>query len=115
MDTCDLLIVGGGINGTAIARDAAGRGLSVILAEMNDAGYWAKPGPGYNPKYRASVWSVILLAQLGALVAVDERIEQACSYLLDQSLTTKGQFSASGAPNPMYIIFRIAGDIVINH
>ena len=32
----DLLIVGGGINGCGIARDAAGRGYSVCLAEMND-------------------------------------------------------------------------------
>nr|WP_319249787.1 glycerol-3-phosphate dehydrogenase [uncultured Celeribacter sp.] len=32
----DLLIIGGGINGTGIARDAAGRGYSVVLAEMND-------------------------------------------------------------------------------
>jgi glycerol-3-phosphate dehydrogenase len=32
----DLLIVGGGINGCAIARDAAGRGLSVRLVERND-------------------------------------------------------------------------------
>ena len=32
----DLLIVGGGVNGTGIARDAAGRGLSVTLAEMKD-------------------------------------------------------------------------------
>ncbi|MCE8418190.1 glycerol-3-phosphate dehydrogenase [Rhodovulum sulfidophilum] len=32
----DLLIVGGGINGCGIARDAAGRGLSVTLAEMDD-------------------------------------------------------------------------------
>lgn len=35
-DICDLLIVGGGINGCGIARDAAGRGLSVTLAEMSD-------------------------------------------------------------------------------
>ncbi|MET0746337.1 MAG: glycerol-3-phosphate dehydrogenase [Microvirga sp.] len=36
----DLLIVGGGINGAGIARDAAGRGLSVILCEQGDlAGY----------------------------------------------------------------------------
>jgi len=35
-NTYDLLIVGGGINGTAIARDAAGRGLSVILCEKDD-------------------------------------------------------------------------------
>lgn len=32
----DLFIIGGGINGTGIARDAAGRGLSVALAEMGD-------------------------------------------------------------------------------
>lgn len=32
----DLLIVGGGINGAAIARDAAGRGLSVMLVEADD-------------------------------------------------------------------------------
>lgn len=32
----DLLVVGGGINGTGIARDAAGRGLSVILCEQDD-------------------------------------------------------------------------------
>jgi glycerol-3-phosphate dehydrogenase len=33
---CDLLVAGGGINGAAIARDAAGRGLSVILCEQDD-------------------------------------------------------------------------------
>ena len=32
----DLLIVGGGVNGTGIARDAAGRGLSVVLCEQDD-------------------------------------------------------------------------------
>lgn len=32
----DLLIIGGGINGVGIARDAAGRGLSVLLAEKDD-------------------------------------------------------------------------------
>ncbi len=32
----DLLIIGGGINGAGIARDAAGRGLSVLLIEKDD-------------------------------------------------------------------------------
>ncbi len=32
----DLVVIGGGINGTAIAADAAGRGLSVLLCEKND-------------------------------------------------------------------------------
>ncbi|TFW34842.1 glycerol-3-phosphate dehydrogenase [Massilia horti] len=35
---CDVLVVGGGINGAAIARDAAGRGLSVVLCEKDDLG-----------------------------------------------------------------------------
>ena len=35
-EPADLLIIGGGVNGTGIARDAAGRGLSVILAERGD-------------------------------------------------------------------------------
>lgn len=33
---CDLLVVGGGINGAGIARDAAGRGLRVVLCEQDD-------------------------------------------------------------------------------
>jgi len=35
-DSIDLLVVGGGINGAGIARDAAGRGLSVLLVEKDD-------------------------------------------------------------------------------
>lgn len=33
---CDVLVVGGGINGAGIARDAAGRGLRVVLCEKDD-------------------------------------------------------------------------------
>jgi len=32
----DLLVIGGGINGAGIARDAAGRGLTVLLVEKDD-------------------------------------------------------------------------------
>jgi glycerol-3-phosphate dehydrogenase len=35
-ESYDLLVVGGGINGTGIARDAAGRGLRVLLVEKDD-------------------------------------------------------------------------------
>lgn len=37
-ETYDVFVIGGGINGCGIARDAAGRGLRVGLAEMNDLG-----------------------------------------------------------------------------
>jgi glycerol-3-phosphate dehydrogenase len=33
---CDVLVVGGGINGAGIARDAAGRGLRTVLCEQHD-------------------------------------------------------------------------------
>src|SRR6056297_2447398 len=35
-DQFDVIVVGGGVNGTGIAMDAAGRGLKVLLCEMND-------------------------------------------------------------------------------
>ena len=34
--SCDVLVVGGGINGAGIARDLAGRGLKVVLCEQDD-------------------------------------------------------------------------------
>src|SRR3979409_2416994 len=37
----DLAIIGGGLNGVSMARDAAGRGLRVILVEQGDLGAWA--------------------------------------------------------------------------
>ncbi len=38
MPDFDIAIIGGGINGTGLARDAAGRGLRVLLVESNDLG-----------------------------------------------------------------------------
>lgn len=38
VDPCDLFVIGGGINGTGIAADAVGRGLSVVLCEQGDLG-----------------------------------------------------------------------------
>jgi hypothetical protein len=73
--------------------------IATILDAMNETGYWVEQGPGYYPKYRSTVWSVIMLAQLGARVNVDERLARACAYLLDQALTANGHFSISGTPS----------------
>jgi hypothetical protein len=74
--------------------------IAAILSHMEKEGYWVKPGPGYNPKYRSTVWSMILLAQLGASAYEDKRIEQACNYVLDH-MAEGGQFTSttSGAPS----------------
>jgi hypothetical protein len=73
--------------------------IAEILANMYADGYWVEPGPGYLPKYRSTVWAVILLAQLGASARQDERVARACAYLLDHTLTPSGQFSVNGAPS----------------
>jgi len=73
--------------------------IAAILAEMGPDGHWAEPGPGYNPKYRSTDWSIIMLAQLGASVAQDARIAQACAYFLERGLTKNGLITASGAPS----------------
>ncbi len=97
----DLLDCGSGDAELRAARKAAHQygPIATILAKMNPAGYWAKPGPGYLPKYRSTVWSIIMLAQLGASIEEDERIGQACAYALDQALADGGQFTTSGAPS----------------
>ena len=73
--------------------------IFTILDEMDESGYWVKAGPGYNPKYRSTVWSVIMLAQLGASIALDQRIERACRHLCDHALSDQGQFNISGTPS----------------
>lgn len=73
--------------------------IAALLAQMDEAGYWVEPGPGYNPKYRSTVWSILMLAQTGASAAQDERIARACAYVLDHALAVGGQFTGSGAPS----------------
>jgi len=70
-----------------------------VLDKMKKEGYWEQPGTGYNPKYRSSVWSIILLAQLGASMGMDRRLATACSYMLDHGLTKDGHFTVNGLPS----------------
>ena len=73
--------------------------IAAVLDAMDPAGYWVQPGHGYNPKYRSTVWAVILLAQLGASLDLDARIARACEYILEHNLTPGGRFTVNGAPS----------------
>jgi hypothetical protein len=73
--------------------------IAEVLSNMNKEGFWVKPGAGYSPMYTGTVWAVILLAQLGATIDMDERIATACAYLLDHSLTKYGHFTTRGTPS----------------
>ncbi|MFC2053375.1 nitrogen fixation protein NifH [Chloroflexota bacterium] len=97
-DLCDLPITDKELQNSRKAAHEKGP-ISAILEEMNKEGYWSEPGPGYRPKYKSTVWSIIMLAQLGASKDEDERIELACTYLMGEALTERGQFTASGTPS----------------
>ncbi len=73
--------------------------IAQVLPKMDKEGYWVQPGAGYNPKYRSTVWSIILLAQLGASIEMDERLSTACSYLLEHGLTKDGHFTVNMLPS----------------
>lgn len=56
-----------------------------ILSKQKSGGFWGKPEDFYiRSKYKGTVWSLILLAELGA-GGEDERIRKACEFILENS------------------------------
>jgi hypothetical protein len=80
------------------AKINASRPVKAILDAMHPGGYWFKPGPGYSPKYRSTVWSVIFLDQLGA-DGSDPLVRAACEYVLSHTQAPNGGFGCSGSAN----------------
>jgi hypothetical protein len=90
--------------------------IASILAAQDPAGWWVKPGPGYSPKYRSTVWQVIFLDQLGADGA-DPRVGRACDYVLAWTAVPGGGFGAAGTvaqaqPPPSRVIHCLNGNLV---
>jgi len=69
-----------------------------ILAAQEPGGFWVKPGPGYLPKYKSTVWQIIFLAQFGAS-GNDARVRAAGDYILDNGRARRGGFSMNGLPS----------------
>jgi hypothetical protein len=99
------------------ARAAAMRvdPIASILAAQSPEGWWAKPGPGYSPKYVSTVWQIIFLDQLGA-DGDDHRIRAACDYLLNHAQSVTGGFGVSGAavgkPPPSSVAHCLNGNLL---
>jgi hypothetical protein len=85
--------------------------VPAILDAQYPDGYWVKPGGGYSPKYRSTVWQIILLAGLGADPA-DERMRRGCQYLLNHSIAANGAFSAYQKPVPSGSIHCLNGNLL---
>jgi hypothetical protein len=85
--------------------------VPVILNAQAPEGYWAKPGGGYSPKYRGTVWQIILLAELGA-DPTDERVRRGCEYLLNHSLASNNAFAARQRPVPSSALHCLNGNLL---
>ncbi len=72
--------------------------ILAILDAQYPGGYWVKPGAGYSPKYRATLWQVLFLAQLGA-DGRDERVRRAVEYVFAHAQAPSGAFSTNGRPS----------------
>jgi hypothetical protein len=86
--------------------------IAHVLSKMNEEGWWQKAGTGYGPKYKSTVWALILLAQLGASVKEDKRIRLACKYYLDHALSPGGQISAMTNNSPSGTIDCLQGNML---
>ena len=85
--------------------------VPAILDAQYPDGYWVKPGGGYSPKYRSTVWQIIFLAELGADPA-DERVRRGCEYLLSHAIAANGAFSAYQKPVPSGCIPCLNGNLL---
>jgi hypothetical protein len=63
-----------------------------ILSKQHADGYWVEPGAGYRPKYTATVWSIIMLAQLGA-DGSEPSVRKESDYILNHTRGKQGSFS----------------------
>ncbi len=91
--------------------------VAPILDGQDPAGWWVKPGPGYGPKYTGTVWSLIILEQLGADPA-DPRIAAGCEYVLAHTQTASGGLGCSGShladrpPPPSSVLHCLNGNLL---
>ncbi len=86
--------------------------IAHVLSKMNEQGWWGRPGTGYGPKYKSTVWALILLAQLGASVKEDKRVRLACKYYLDEALNPGGQISAMTNKAPSGTVDCLQGNML---
>ena len=67
--------------------------VRAILDAQYPDGYWIKPGIGYSPKYKATVWQLMFLADLGA--SRTGQIEKACQHVFEHTQQEGGRFIAN--------------------
>lgn len=85
--------------------------VPAILKAQSPEGYWVKPGTGYTPSYRSTVWQIQFLAELGA-DPTDERVQRGCNYLLSHAIAKNGAVSMSDRPVPSSVVHCLNGALM---
>jgi len=88
--------------------------IRTIMAAQDPEGWWVKPGGGYSPKYASTVWSLIILDQLGADGA-DPQLGTACEYLLTHTQAPNGGFAFAtekSRPTPSGVAHCLNGNLL---
>jgi glycerol-3-phosphate dehydrogenase len=106
----DLAIIGGGINGTAIARDAAGRGLRVLLVEQSDL------ASGTSSASSKLIHGGLRYLEHGAFRLVREALEEREVLLRNAPhLITPLRFVLPAYPGPRSMLMLRAGLFLYDH
>jgi len=71
-----------------------------ILEAQWPEGYWVHPGIGYSPKYKATVWQLMFLAQTGA--CANDQIEHAVEFLLAHGRLVDGTVQGTDVPEARF-------------
>ncbi|MCS7261337.1 MAG: hypothetical protein NZ765_11235 [Anaerolineae bacterium] len=71
---------------------------AILEAQYPAGGYWVSPNAIASPRYRATLWQVVFLAQLG--MPPTPPVQRACEHILARGRRTRdGRFIASQAPH----------------
>jgi len=71
--------------------------VPLLLAKQEQGGYWGVPEDFYRAKYTGTVWTLLILAELGA-DGKDKRIRKACEFILEHSQDRQsGGFAYTGS------------------
>jgi hypothetical protein len=84
--------------------------VKAILAAQNADGYWQKPGTGYSPKYQATTWQILFLAELGA-DGQQRALRRGCEYVLDHTQVDHGGFSPYADARPSGALHCLSGNL----
>ncbi len=85
--------------------------VPAMLGAQGPEGFWLQEGTGYSPKYRSTVWQILVLAQLGANPQ-DERVQRGYAHLLDHAIAKNGAFPASNPARPTSAIPCLNGNLL---